>query len=278
MLAQDLESLKKKARQIRVDTIDAIGYLGLGHIGGSLSLVEVLTVLYFRRMSIDPARPKKRDRDVLILSKGHAGPVLYSTLASRGYFPRSELRTLNQPNTKLPSHCDRLRTPGMDMTAGSLGQGLSAAVGFALAYRMDQRERNVFCILGDGESNEGQVWEAAMSAAHFSLENLIAFTDCNRLQLDSWTKEIMDTGDIRAKWASFGWETLRINGHDMEQIDSAIEQAIEARGRPFMIVLDTVKGKGAYFAENRPDNHHMSFDYETAREAIRRIEDGQEGS
>jgi transketolase len=267
----DVAFLKEKALEIRKDTIDQIGHLGFGHIGGALSVVEVITILYYRFLNVDPNDPRKEGRDIFVLSKGHAGPALYSALASKGYFPKEELHTLNQPGTNLPSHCDRLRTPGMDMTAGSLGQGLSAAIGVALGYRMDKRDATIYCVVGDGESNEGQVWEAAMSAAHFRLENLVAFTDCNRLQLDSWTEEIMGLGDLVAKWDSFGWHTQRVDGHDFNALDEAISNARAHKGQPSMIILDTIKGKGAPFAENRPDNHHMMVSNEAAQEAIRQL-------
>jgi transketolase len=267
---QERESLEAKARDIRILTIDAIGFLGVGHIGGALSVVELLTVLYYRHLRHDPARPRWPGRDRLVLSKGHAGPALYSTLASRGFFPEDWLHTLNKGGTMLPSHCDRNKTPGIDMTTGSLGQGLSAACGIALANRIDGIDCDVYAILGDGESDEGQVWEAAMLASKYRLTRLIAFTDSNKLQIDGPTKEIMDLGRLEDKWAAFGWRASRADGHDVAAIDEAIREA-KARGGPAMIILDTIKGKGASFCEGAVTNHNMAFDYETAKAAIAQL-------
>ncbi|RKX81369.1 MAG: transketolase [Spirochaetes bacterium] len=272
MSPEELKELKAKAKEIRELTIDEIGYLGVGHIGGALSIIEVLTLLYYKHMRIDPKNPKKRNRDQLVLSKGHAGPALYSILADKGYFPKEWLHTLNKGGTKLPSHCDMNLTPGIDMTTGALGQGISAAIGKALANRMDGVDSFIYVIIGDGESNEGQIWESAMAAGHFKLANIIAFTDYNKLQLDGYTYDIMDLEDITSKWLSFGWHVQRINGHDLNTIDAAIRKAKEEKCRPSMIVLDTIKGKGAYFAEGIITNHNMVFDYETAQKAIKLLE------
>ncbi|NOY09239.1 MAG: transketolase [Spirochaetes bacterium] len=265
----ELVLLKRKAKEIRKLTIDQIGYLGVGHIGGSLSVVEVLTLLYYRHMRIDPAKPKKRDRDQLILSKGHAGPALYSILADKGYFPKEWLHTLNIGGTNLPSHCDMVRTPGIDMTTGSLGQGISAAIGKALGNKIDGISSYIYVIIGDGESNEGQIWESAMAAAHFKLPQIIAFTDYNKLQIDGYTYDVMDLEDITSKWLSFGWFVQRIDGHDMQAVDRAIVKAKDEKCRPSMIILDTIKGKGAFFAEGVITNHNMVFNYETAVKAIK---------
>ncbi len=267
---QERAELEARAKDIRILTIDAIGYLGVGHIGGALSVIEVLTVLYFRHLRHDPARPRWYERDRLVLSKGHAGPALYSTLALRGFFPTEWLHTLNQGGTRLPSHCDRNRTPGIDMTTGSLGQGLSAACGIALANRLDGIDCHVYAIIGDGESDEGQVWEAAMFAAKYRLTRLIAFTDKNKLQIDGPTDEVMDLGRLEDKWAAFGWNTARVDGHDVAAIDGAISDA-KTRGGPAMIILDTIKGKGAAFCEGAANNHNLAFDYETAKAAIAQL-------
>ena len=267
-----LRMLEDKALRIRSLTIDAIGYLGVGHIGGSMSIVEVLTILYYRHMKIDPNDPVKRDRDQLVLSKGHAGPTLYSVLADKGYFPEEWLYSLNQGGTRLPSHADMYLTPGIDMSAGSLGQGLSAGIGKALGNKLDNVDSTIYVIIGDGESNEGQVWEAAMSASHFQLDNLIAFTDYNKMQIDGYTQDIMDLDDLGAKWTGFGWKVLRVDGHDFAALDRAIRKAQTEHCRPTMIIMDTIKGKGAYFAEAKLSNHNMPFDHDTAREAIRRLE------
>jgi transketolase len=270
---QELKWFKEKAKEIRKLTIESIGYLGVGHIGGSMSVVEVLTLLYYKHMNIDPANPRMRDRDQLVLSKGHAGPALYSILADKEFLPMDWLHTLNRGGTKLPSHCDRNLTPGIDMSTGSLGQGLSAAIGIALGLRLDNIDSTVYCIIGDGESNEGQVWEAAMSGAQFKVSNLIAFTDCNKMQIDGYVQDIMSIEDLAAKWTAFGWFVQRIDGHDFEQVDQAIEKAKAEKNLPSMIVLDTIKGKDAFFAEGKINNHNMPYDYETALEAIARLDE-----
>jgi transketolase len=284
MTQNEVSRLEAAAKEIRKKTIDTIGYLGVGHIGGALSIVELLAALYYREMRVDSASPRMEDRDRLVLSKGHAGPALYSALALKGFFPIEWLHTLNKGGTNLPSHCDRNRTPGIDMTTGSLGQGISAACGIALANRIDKREVYTFAIIGDGESDEGEVWEAAMFAGHYGLSRLVAFTDNNRMQIDGTTAEVMSVdgkpgadgslGPCRldAKWAAFGWAAERVAGHDVGAICDAIEaaKARVAKGdpRPTMIVLDTVKGKGAAFCEGQVGSHNMNFDYETAQKAI----------
>jgi transketolase len=272
MREKELTFLKDKAREMRKKTIDTIGFLGVGHIGGALSLVEVLTVLYYKYMDVSSSNPQKRERDKLVLSKGHAGPALYCILADQGFFPEEWLKTLNKCGTHLPSHCDMNRTPGIDMTTGSLGQGISAAIGLALANRIDAIDKKTYLIIGDGETNEGQIWEGAMAAAHYKLKNMIAFTDNNRMQIDGYTKDIMNIEDIEAKWHSFGWFVQRIDGHDFDQLEIAIGRARGEQTRPSMVILDTIKGKGAFFAEGRLDNHNMTFDYETAKEACKRLQ------
>jgi transketolase len=267
----ELKKFKEKANEIRKMTIEEIGYLGVGHIGGALSVVEVLTILYYKYMDLSPDDPKKKERDKLVLSKGHAGPALYSILADKGFFPREMLHTLNQGGTSLPSHCDMNRTPGIDMSTGSLGQGISAAIGIALANRLDKIDKNTYLIIGDGESNEGQIWEGAMAASHFKLNKLIAFTDNNKMGIDGYMYDTMNIEDLSSKWLSFGWFVQRVNGHDFEQMEMAIDRAKKEFVRPSMIVLDTVKGKGAFFAEGKLNSHNMNFDYETALEACRRL-------
>jgi transketolase len=265
---QELRRLKLKARDVRKAAIEAIGGLGVGHIGGCMSIVETLVILYHKFMKIDAANPRMPDRDKLILSKGHAGPTLYSILSDLGFFPREWLATLNRGGSRLPSHCDMNLTPGVDMTTGSLGHGLSAGVGMAIGHRMDGLRGRVYVVIGDGECNEGQVWEAAMAAAQFGLDTLTAFLDYNKMELDGTMEEIMDIADITAKWVSFNWFVQRIDGHDFAQLERAILRAQRERGRPSMIVLDTIKGKGCSFAENRVESHNMSFDIVKAREAI----------
>jgi len=259
------------AKEIRKNTLYSIGRLGVGHIGGALSIVDLLALLYEEEMKFDPSNPLWEERDMLVLSKGHAGPALYATLALKGFFPISELDTLNQGGTNLPSHCDRTKTAGIDMSTGSLGQGLSAACGLALAHKVDKKGNRVFAIIGDGESQEGQNWEAAMFAAHYKLDNLIAFTDYNRMQIDGVTDDIMSLGDIEGKWKTFGWYVQRVNGHDFAAMHQAIENAKEQKGKPSMIILDTIKGKGAAFCEGKVTNHNMIFDLAVANEAIAQL-------
>jgi transketolase len=260
--------LKNQAKEIRKLTIEEIGNLGTGHIGGAMSIVDVLTVLYFHRMKIDPKQPRWEERDQLVVSKGHSGPAVYATLALKGYFPLDWLYTLNKGGTKLPSHCDRHLTPGIDMTTGSLGQGFSAAIGIALGLRMDKKSSVVYTIIGDGESDEGQVWEGALFAGQQKLSNLVAFTDYNKQQLDGFSKDIIDLGDLAAKWAAFGWHAQTIDGHDVAAIDAAIEKALAQKEKPSMIVMNTIKGKGCSFAEGVEKNHSMAFDMNKAKEAI----------
>ena len=271
MSNDELEELMELAKKIRINTIDAIGFFGVGHIGGAMSIVELLTVLYYRQMDIDPKNPQKKDRDKLVLSKGHSGPTLYSTLAQKGFFPEEWLHTLNVGGTKLPSHCDMNMTPGIDMTTGSLGQGISAAIGLALGMRLDNIDKNVFVIIGDGETQEGQNWEAAMAASRFKLNKLIVITDYNKMQLDGYTKDIMPIDDLEAKWEAFGWNTDRIDGHDLEAIDTAIANAKKSIDKPTMIIMDTIKGKGCSFAEGQVTNHNMTFTYDQAKEAIKAL-------
>jgi transketolase len=267
-----LDYLKKRALEIRKMTLEEIGNFGSGHIGGALSMVDALAVLYFHRMRLDPARPRWEDRDWFVLSKGHSGPSLYATLALKGYFPVDWLETLNQGGTNLPSHCDRNKTPGIDMTTGSLGQGFSAALGIALGLRIDRKPSYVYTIIGDGESDEGQVWETALYAGGNKVNNLIAFTDYNKQQLDGWIKDVLPLGDLAAKWNAFDWFTQSIDGHDIAAIDAAIGAAQAQKDKPSMIILNTIKGKGAFFAEGVEKNHSMSFNRDKAKEAITKLE------
>ncbi len=266
-----IKKLELKANILRDLTIDMIGTLGVGHVGGSVSILDVLSVLYFHEMKIDPKNPKMKDRDRFVLSKGHGGPGLYATLAERGYFDKSLLKTLNQSNTNLPSHCDMVRTIGVDMTAGSLGQGFSAAVGIALAGKMDKKDYYVYSIVGDGESQEGQIWEAAMFAGSNKLDNIVAFTDFNHAQIDGLTDEINSVSPLDKKWEAFNWHVQVIDGHDIGAILEAINIAKEHKGKPSMIILDTVKGKGIYFAEGKVSSHNMPVTPEMAEENHKRL-------
>jgi transketolase len=260
--------IQRFAAQIRLETLRELAHLGFGHVGGAMSIVETLAVLYGGVMKIDPKNPQWEDRDWLVCSKGHAGPAIYATLALKGYFPMEMLQTLNQGGTSLPSHCDRNKTSGIDMTTGSLGQGMSTSIGVALGNRLDKRDSWTYLILGDGELDEGQVWEGALFAHHFKLDNLITFVDCNKQQLDGYTKDIMDLGDIEAKFKSFGWHARSVNGHDTGAITEAIDNAKAVKGIPSVIVLDTCKGKGCTFAEGILGNHHMAFTKEQGEQAI----------
>jgi len=267
-----LDTLKAKAKEIRKLTIEEMGSLGSGHIGGAMSIADLLALLYHHRMKVDPANPKWEGRDYLVVSKGHAGPAVYSALASRGYFPVDWLGTLNRGGTKLPSHCDRVLTPGIDMTAGSLAQGFSAAAGIALGLKMDGKPNRVYTIIGDGETDEGQIWETAMFAAAKGISNITAFTDFNKQQLDGYVKDVLDLGDLPAKWKAFGWFTQEVDGHDIEALDKAIEAAQSQTEKPAMIIMHTVKGKGCNFAEGVEKNHSMAFDMNKAKEAIAALE------
>lgn len=272
---KEVLALEKFATAIRLETLKEIKTLGFGHIGGAASVIELMAVLYGRVMNIDPTRPDWADRDYLVCSKGHAGPTIYATLALKGYFPMEMLATLNHNGTSLPSHCDRLKTVGIDMTTGSLGQGASSAMGIACGNRLDGRDSTTYLVLGDGELNEGQVWEAAMFASHQKLDNLIAFVDENKKQLDGYTKDINDLGDIPAKFESFGWHTQYVKGNDVLAIYNAILKAKAAKGQPSVIVLDTVKGQGYPFVEMQMSNHHLRFteqDHLSAEAEIKALE------
>lgn len=272
-MIKDKSFFAEKSREIRRLTVECIGDLGVGHLGGCLSVIDVLTVLYYSVMNVDPKNPCREGRDRLVLSKGHAGPALYSILADKGFFPKEELFTLNRAGTNLPSHCDMLRTPGVDMTTGALGQGFSCAVGIAIGSKIKKDNATVYAVIGDGESQEGQIWEAAMYAAHRRLDNLIAFTDYNKLQIDGPTEEINTLGDLGAKWASFDWFVQRVDGHDHLAILTAIERAkTNSDGRPSMIILDTVKGKGVSFIEEAgANNHNMPITSEQVQIALKEL-------
>lgn len=256
----DRAEYDRLAGEFRYVITDMICRAGSGHLGGALSLVEIMITLYWRVMRTDPSNPGWDERDRLVLSKGHGGPVLYAALAYRGFFPKQMLGTLNADGTRLPSHADRLRTPGIDMTAGSLGQGLSCACGMALAAKMDAKIHKVFCVIGDGESNEGQIWEAAMFAGHRKLDNLIAITDCNKLQIDGFTNDLLTLEPLADKWRAFNWEVMETDGHDWDQIHATLLRASEVRGKPVMILAHTIKARGCTIVENRPESHNIKID------------------
>ena len=268
----DFKKLTRYSADIRIWTIREIAEAGLGHIGGSASIAEVLAVLYGGMMKVDPQNPQWEDRDWFVLSKGHCAPALYAALALRGFFPMERLKTLNKGGICLPSHADRLRVPGVDMSTGSLGQGISAAVGIALANRMQGRDSWTYTIVGDGECNEGQVWEACQVANHQKLDHLIVLVDWNKLQLDGTLEEICDPVDLQEKFISFGFACETVPGHDVKAIWEAIERAKAVPGKPHCIMLDTIKGLGIPLAERADFNHYMTFGPEEGERSVEEIE------
>jgi len=265
---KETRDLRVVAEGIRLVTLQTFANIGFGHVGGAMSIIETLAVLYGGEMKCDPNDPDWEERDRLVMSKGHAGPALYATLCLRGYFDKDVLLQLNQGGGCLPSHCDMHKTIGIDMTTGSLGQGISTAIGLALGSKLNNIDNYTYLVMGDGECNEGQVWEGAMFAAHHKMDNLIAFIDWNKQQLDGYTKDILDMGDIEEKFKAFGWHTQTVNGHDPGQIKEAIVKAKEHKGAPLAIILDTIKGYGCTFAEDIASNHHMNFTKEEMNTAI----------
>lgn len=252
---RDHKVLNGIARNIRRDIVTMIHSSKSGHPGGSLSAVEILTSLYFDEMNVDSRNPKMEDRDRFVLSKGHAAPVLYSTLAEKGYFDKAELNSLRKVGAMLQGHPDMKGIPGVEMSTGSLGQGFSVACGMAMASKLDNAPWRVYTLLGDGEIQEGIVWEAAMSAAHYKLDNLVAFLDYNGLQIDGEVEKVMNVGPAMDKFKSFGWNVIEIDGHDFDQIFAALDMAKETVGKPTMIIAKTVKGKGVSFMENNAGWH-----------------------
>jgi len=259
---QKKKELERFALNIRIGVLEQMKARGFGHVGGSLSVADALAVLYGSQMRFDPKNPTWPERDKLVCSKGHAGPAVYATLALLGYFPYEMLKTLNQPGTNLPSHCDRNKTPGVDMTTGSLGQGTSLACGMALGEKLRGRDTRVFLFVGDGESDEGQVWEACMFAAAKQLGNLVLLLDVNGKQLDGCTKDVLDTLDLGAKMEAFGFDTVRVDGNDVEQLYNALERTRAGGTKPYAIVMNTVKGKGVPDVENAKSNHSMTVSTE----------------
>ena len=272
MKTVDFDQLRRFSADIRIQTVKAIGDFGYGHIGGSVSFADLMAVLYGEVMNVDPKDPKKEDRDWFILSKGHCAPGLYATLALKGFFPMEWLSTINQGGTNLPSHADTRKVPGVDISTGSLGQGISAAVGIAAANKYLGRDSYTYCLIGDGESNEGQVWEALESANKFELDHLYIFVDWNKKQLDGTLEEIMPPVDLAKKFEAFGLDTRVCRGDDVEAIYKAIMAAREVKGKAHCIVLDTWKGLGISFAEKEAFNHYMTFGPDKAREAADEIE------
>lgn len=273
MTKQESLKIRKFAAEIRRETVKCVGSRGFGHIGGALSVVDALAVLYGSVMKIDPAKPDWPERDKLVMSKGHAGPALYATLALKGYFAMNMLETLNRPGTRLPSHCDKKLTPGIDMTTGSLGQGVSTAIGLALAQKLNGLSSRVYLFTGDGEIDEGQVWEGALFAPQQKLSNLTWFVDSNHKQLDARTEEIIDMGDIAAKFKAFGWNARTVKGNDADAIAAALDEARSEKTKPSCIVLETVKGSGVPCIEAIELNHHIVLEGDLLKKAMSEVEE-----
>ncbi len=271
-----LSELKSTAKKVRINIIKMLAEAGSGHPGGSLSIVEILTALYFQVMKVDPSNPNWPDRDRFVLSKGHAAPALYAVLAEKGFFSKEELMTLRKKGSILQGHPDMKKTPGVEISTGSLGQGLSVAVGMALGYKLDNKQNYVYVLLGDGEIEEGQIWEAAMAAVHYNLDNLIAVLDYNGLQIDGPISQVMSPEPIKVKWQAFGWNVIEIDGHDFEEIITAINEAQKVKGRPTILIAKTVKGKGVSFMENEVDWHGKAPSAQEAEQALRELNKGEE--
>ena len=255
MNQSEKKTLAETANRVRIGILDGVYNAGCGHPGGSLSIAELLTYLYFKEMKVDPANPKWEDRDRFVLSKGHTAPALYATLAERGFFPVEELKTLRRIDSRLQGHPDMKGIPGVDMSTGSLGLGISAACGMALAGKTAGKDYRVYTILGDGESEEGQVWEAAMFASHYRLDNLVAIVDWNGLQIDGTIEEVMNPTPHNLKFAAFGWNVISIDAHDFDQIEAAFTAARGVKGKPTAIIAKSIKGKGVSYMENAVQWH-----------------------
>jgi transketolase len=269
---KDIKKMKKKAIALRRDILTMLEKAGSGHTGGSLSIVEILISLYYGRMNVDPKKRDWKGRDKFVLSKGHGCPALYAVLADLGFFPRKELWTLRKLGSRLQGH-PQLGLPGLEISSGSLGQGLSVAVGLALADRMDGVNARVYCLMGDGETNEGQIWEAAMTAAHYNLDNLCGIIDYNKLQIDGLCCEVKDLGEYRKKWEDFGWHTIEADGHDFGQLDKAFEEARTVKGKPQVVIAHTVKGKGISFVENKVEWHGIAPKKEELERALAELDE-----
>ena len=266
--AMDIKALEKTAAEVRVGVVKAIHNAGSGHPGGSLSAADIVTALYFSEMNVDPKNPKMEGRDKFILSKGHAGPVQYSALALKGYFPVEDFMTLRKLGSKFQGHPDMNKVPGIEMSTGSLGQGFAAAGGMAIANKLNNDPGRIYVLLGDGEIQEGIVWEAAMSAAHYKLDNMVGILDYNGLQIDGRNEDVMTVAPVAEKFRAFGWNVLEINGHDFEEILDAFAKDRECKGKPTMIVAKTVKGKGVSFMEDNAGWHGKAPNDEETEQAV----------
>jgi len=263
-----LNRLKKIAADVRLDILEEVHSASSGHPGGSLSIADIITYLYFEEMNVDPKNPKDPNRDRLVLSKGHTAPALYAILAEKGFFPKEDLKTFRHVDSYLQGHPDMKGTPGVDMTSGSLGLGISAACGMALAAKIDGKDYRTYAILGDGETQEGQVWEAAMFAAHYKLDNLCIFVDLNGLQIDGPIAEVMNPAPHDKKFEAFGWNVITIDGHDFDQIAAALAAAKTVKGKPTAIIAKTTKGKGVSYMENQVSWHGAAPNAEQAEKAL----------
>lgn len=271
----DIEFLKDKARQLRIEIVKMLTKAGSGHTGGSLSAADIVTALYFYKMKHDPQNPRWKERDRFVLSKGHAAPVLYAVLALSGYFDKSLLGSLRRLNSPLQGHPCCKSIPGIEVSTGSLGQGLSVANGMALGLRLERILSRVYCLLGDGEIQEGQVWEAAMTAAHYKIDNLCAIVDHNNLQIDGYCSDVMNVEPIEDKFIAFGWNVFTIDGHDMHEIINALDEAERIKEKPTMIVANTVKGKGVSIFESKVQYHGMAPTHEELEIALKELKNGQ---
>lgn len=265
------ESLVSNSKEIRKSIIEMIYEAKSGHPGGALSCSDIITYLYFEKMKVNVNKPQDSDRDRFVLSKGHAAPALYATLAEKGFFPKEELKNLRKIGALLQGHPDAKHIPGVDVSTGSLGQGISNAVGMALGLKLEGKKSKVYVVLGDGELQEGLVWEAAMSAAHYKLDNLVAVIDYNGLQIDGKNEDVMGISPLDEKWRSFGWKVISCDGHDYEDLNSAFGEADKSEGTPVMIIAKTVKGKGVSFMENQAGWHGQAPNLEQKEKAISEI-------
>jgi transketolase len=276
-VAVDIKDLEEKARLIRIDILKMLTLAGSGHTGGSLSAADIVTALYFYKMRYNPKDPSWRERDRFILSKGHAAPLLYAALSRAGYFNPELLKTLRKIGSPLQGHPSRQSLPGVEVSTGSLGQGLSVANGIALGLRLDGIDSRVYCLLGDGELQEGQIWEASMTAAHYHLDNICAIVDNNGLQIDGPVKEVMRVDPLPQKWNAFGWHIIETDGHNMGEIITALDEAETIKGKPTVIIAHTVKGKGVSFFEGRVEYHGIAPTQEELTRALKELGEVQHG-
>jgi transketolase len=270
----DINQLKEISKKIRINILHMLTLSGSGHTGGSLSAADIATAIYFSKMKFDPANPKWDERDRFIMSKGHAAPLIYALMAEAGYFPMETIDTLRKVESPLQGHPCCQKLPGIEVSTGSLGQGLSVANGMALGLRLDNNPARVYCIMGDGEIQEGQVWEAAMTAAHYNIDSLCAVVDANELQIDGAVEDVMGIQPIHDKWEAFGWHAINIDGHDMESIIGALDEAENTKGKPSIIIANTTKGKGSVLFEDKVQFHGVTPTKEEFDQAVKEINNG----